>query len=126
MKFLRDHGQLPDAKDIAGAHNRIKRPKSGTIAVNSLGRHTRLQQAVSHIGGLIVALGVVVAADQEIIDLARLKQLYGRMNAAVEEWVWRAIAEPPRTSKNQPDMAMRNLRRTRVQPARGGSSHHYQ
>ena len=84
VELLGNDRNLLQAKDIAGAHDGVERTKAGAVAIHSVGGDACLQQGFFEVRGLVVALDVVVATYQQVIDFARLKKLGGSAQAAIE------------------------------------------
>ena len=84
MELLGDYRDLLQTKDIAGAHDGVERAKAGAVAIDAVCGYACLQQGFFEVRSLIVALDVVIATYQQVIDFARLKEFDGGAQAAVE------------------------------------------
>ena len=68
VELLRDDCDLILTKYLHHSDYGIEGSEACVVQIDASGRHALVHQRVFHVGGLIIPLHVVVAADDEIVD----------------------------------------------------------
>jgi len=108
MKLLGDYDDGRLSEDLARAHNRIKGPEAGIVAVESLCRGSSLNRLILHLLRFVSA-HLMVTADDQVFDFPRTIQLRSRLDAMIK--------------KRIPVAAVKGVSSSPVPPLLGGSAH---
>ena len=117
VKLLRDDGERALSEHLLGADHRVKGAESGIVEHDAVGRHSVQQQRVAHHGGFVVVLRRVVAADEQIVDLAGMEQLGRGVDAVGVIVVVCAARGGGASTQQQPHAVVRDVADVVVCPA---------
>ena len=81
VEALRDEDGTVDLEDVARAVAGVVGAPPALVWLEGLTRHAALDGVLHHVKGLVVLLGLVVAAEQQALDFARFVQANGRFHA---------------------------------------------
>ena len=107
VKLLRDDGEAVLPENLLGPHDGVERTESGIVEHDAVGRHPVGHQRIAHAGGLVVVAVVIVAAHQNIVNLARLEQPGRSLDTIVEVVVMGPLRSNGRRAQQQPHGTVR-------------------
>ena len=84
LELLRDDCDPFLTEYFLHSDHRIQCSESCIVQIDSVSRHAFVDQGVLHVGWFIVALDVVVAAHNEIVDLPVVVELHCRNDSVFE------------------------------------------
>jgi|SRR5271169_2961288 len=111
---LRNDGDLVLTEDLLHPDHRIQGSEPSVVQIDSIGRHSLFEQCVLHVGGLIVPLDMVVAADNKIVDFPVVADFGSRGNSVLEKEIGPTTENRFRIPDNQAHAPVRNGRHARV------------
>ena len=108
VEFLRDHSDGILAEHFFASHHAVECAKARIIENDAGVRNAEPDQRIAHVCGLIVALGMVVAAQQQVMYLPRFIQLISRLHAVGEVHIISAAHRIFGSAEHKPHLACRD------------------
>ena len=87
MKTLGDDDEVLLTEDALGANDGVESAQARIVTVYVIGRHAFLDEGILHVGGFVVAVAMVVTADQQELDFASVIKLGGGLHTGVKKGV---------------------------------------
>ena len=114
VEVLGNDGDIVLAKDFFDTDDRVQCAEAGIIQVDAISGNAFFDEGVFHVGGLVVALRVVVAADDQVVDFIVKEKTCGGAHAIFEIGIGVTTHDFFGTAEDKGDMAMRDRGYIRV------------
>ena len=109
MEVLRDNEEGVESEDCLGADDGVEGAETRVVAHDAvLGNAGRDERAL-HVGRLVIAFDVVVAADDQRLHAPRLPKFRRSSDASLEKEVAAPVAEPFRAAQHYGGAALGRL-----------------
>ena len=109
VEVLRDDEEGVESEDCLGADDGVEGAEARVVAHDAVLWDAGRDKRALHVGRLVIALYVVVAADDQRLHAPRLPKFRRRFDASLEKEVAAPVAEPFRAAQHYGGAALGRL-----------------